>query len=346
MTDDSRFEELCRWVGQVLEMHSSAELFKFAGDAGFRRYFRTGTKPSLIAVDSPPEHTKPSHFVAIADYLRRNGIHTPMVVSADTTNGYLLLEDLGDTQLFGVLNNDSVEGLYAEVMSELLCLQQIPRDETLFPNYDAELFLTEMRIMPEWLAGKLLGHQLSAKEMELIEDTFQLLLDNAANQPHTLVHRDYHSRNLMIREGERPGILDFQDAVWGPITYDLVSLLRDCYIRWPRERVERWVFAYAATAEAAGVMEPVDPERFLRWFDWMGLQRHIKVLGLFPRLSLRDGKQGYLSNLSLVIRYVMETAGRYSELKPFGDWFADQLLPLIEQQPWYSDYRSAGDSLR
>lgn len=343
MTDDLRREGLAHWVGRALGMQFSAELSDLTCDAGFRRYFRTDTNPSLIAVDSPPQQTKPAHFVALADYLRRNGIHTPMVVAADTAQGYLLLEDLGDTQLFGVLSSDSVEGLYAEVMSELLCLQQIPREESLFPKYDSELLLTEMRIMPEWLAGKLLGYQLPATEAQLLEETFQLLLDNAASQPQTLVHRDYHSRNLMIRGGERPGIVDFQDAVWGPVTYDLASLLRDCYIRWPRERVERWALAYAATAEAAGVLEPEEPERFLRWFDWMGLQRHIKVLGLFPRLSLRDGKQGYLGNLPLVIRYVLETAGRYPELKPFSDWFGSQLLPLIEQQAWYSDYRCAGD---
>ncbi|MFA0810902.1 aminoglycoside phosphotransferase family protein [Microbulbifer epialgicus] len=343
MTDDLRREELGRWVGRALEMESSAELSNLASDAGFRRYFRTNTKPTLIAVDSPPRVTNPARFVAVADYLRRNGIHTPMIVAADTANGYLLLEDLGDTQLFGVLSRDSVEGLYAEVMSELLCLQQIPRDKDIFPEYSSELLLTEMNIMPEWLVGKLLGYQVSNAEARMLEDTFQLLLESAASQPHTLVHRDYHSRNLMIRGGERPGIVDFQDAVWGPATYDLVSLLRDCYIRWPRERVERWALAYAATAEAAGVLEPVAPEMFLRWFDWMGLQRHIKVLGLFPRLSLRDRKQGYLGNLPLVIRYVLETAERYPELRPFGEWFDSQLIPLIEQQSWYSDYRCAGD---
>ncbi|WP_444908617.1 aminoglycoside phosphotransferase family protein [Microbulbifer sp. TRSA005] len=343
VSDDLRQEALALWVGKALEIEFPADLANLAGDAGFRRYFRTSTEPRLIAVDSPPECTNPARFVAVADYLRRNGVHTPMVIAADTANGYLLLEDLGDTQLFDVLSNDSVEGLYAEVMSELLSLQQIPRTEDLFPDYNRELLLTEMRIMPEWLVGKLLGYSLSEVENRLLQETFQRLLESAAGQPQTLVHRDYHSRNLMIRGGERPGIVDFQDAVWGPITYDLVSLLRDCYIRWPRQRVERWALAYAATAEAAGVLEPVEPKEFLTWFDWMGLQRHIKVLGLFPRLSLRDGKQNYLGDLPLVIRYVLETAGRYEELQPFAQWFEQQLLPLIEQQPWYSDYRYAGE---
>ncbi|WP_444906511.1 aminoglycoside phosphotransferase family protein [Microbulbifer sp. SSSA008] len=340
---DPRRNALSEWVGVALGMEAPADLSSLAGDAGFRRYFRTLTEPSLIAVDTPPQLTNPARFVALADYLRRNGIHTPMVIAADTAEGYLLLEDLGDTQLYSVLNSDSVEGLYAEVMSELLCLQQIPFEEQLFPAYSRELLLKEMQVMPEWLARELLGYQLSQREEKLLEQTFELLLNSAEEQPHTIVHRDYHSRNLMIRDGERPGIVDFQDAVWGPATYDLVSLLKDCYIRWPRERVERWVLAYVATAEAAGVMQPVDPQLYLRWFDWMGLQRHIKVLGLFPRLSLRDGKQGYLQHLPLVIRYVLETAERYPELKPFTDWFSGTLLPQIEPLPWYTDYRCAGD---
>ncbi|SHF69749.1 hypothetical protein SAMN04487965_2479 [Microbulbifer donghaiensis] len=341
---DGRREALSRWVGRVLGLESSAPLKNLAGDAGFRRYFRTLTNPQMIVVDSPPQRTNPARFVAVADYLRRYGIHTPMIAAADVEHGFMLLEDLGDSQLLSLLNEDSVEGLYAEVLSELLCLQQIPPPaDDLFPAYSRELLLTEMRILPEWLAEKLLGHQLGDADNALLERTFSLLLDSAAEQPQVLVHRDYHSRNLMIRDGERPGVVDFQDAVWGPVTYDLASLLRDCYIRWPRERVERWALSYAATAEAAGVLESVAPETFLRWFDWMGLQRHIKVLGLFPRLYLRDGKQGYLPDLPLVIRYALEVSERYPELKPFADWFRAELLPLIEDQDWYRDYRSAGD---
>ncbi|WP_345551739.1 aminoglycoside phosphotransferase family protein [Microbulbifer aestuariivivens] len=340
---DQRREALCGWAGRALEAGDSLALQPLAGDAGFRRYFRTLTVPSLIAVDSPPERTNPARFVALADYLRRHGIHTPMVSQADVEHGFMLLEDLGDCQLLSILNDDSVEGLYGEVLSELLCLQQIPPSGDLFPPYSRELLLTEMRILPEWLAGQMLGYTLSASENALLERTFSLLLDSAAEQPQVLVHRDYHSRNLMIRDGERPGVVDFQDAVWGPVTYDLVSLLRDCYIRWPREKVERWALCYAATAESAGIITAPDPQTFLRWFDWMGLQRHIKVLGLFPRLWLRDRKPGYLPDLPLVIRYTLEVAARYPDLAPFADWFRESLLPLIEQQSWYRDYRTAGE---
>lgn len=344
---NERREALSLWAGRALGLDSGAQLTKLAGDAGFRRYFRTLSEPHMIAVDSPPQRTNPARFVAVADYLRRYGIHTPMIAAADVEHGFMLLEDLGDCQLLSQLDDDSVEGLYAEVLSELLCLQQIPPPtDDLFPPYSRELLLTEMRILPEWLAEKLLGHSLSEADRKLLEDTFNLLLDSATEQPQVLVHRDYHSRNLMIRDGERPGVVDFQDAVWGPVTYDLASLLRDCYIRWPRERVERWALAYAATAEAAGVLESVEPQTFLRWFDWMGLQRHIKVLGLFPRLYLRDGKEGYLPDLPLVIRYALEVSERYPELKPFADWFRAELLPLIEDQDWYRDYRSAGDRRR
>lgn len=340
---DKRWRALSLWAGRALGSAGPIALQTLAGDAGFRRYFRTDTEPHLIAVDSPPERTNPARFVAVADHLRRHGIHTPLVVAADVEHGFMLLEDLGDCQLLSQLDDDSVEGLYAEVLSELLCLQQVPAADDLFPSYSRELLLTEMRILPEWLAEKLLGYRLADADRQLLEDTFTLLLDSAMEQPQVLVHRDYHSRNLMLRDGERPGVVDFQDAVWGPVTYDLASLLRDCYVRWPRERVERWALSYAATAEAVGVMEPVRPETFLRWFDWMGLQRHIKVLGLFPRLYLRDGKTGYLPDLPLVIRYTLEVAGRYPELKPFADWFRAKLLPLAEGQDWYRDYRCAGE---
>ncbi|AQQ66571.1 phosphotransferase [Microbulbifer agarilyticus] len=350
---DERKEQLRQWAARALQsgheslrvppLEATLHLQALSGDAGFRRYFRTDTAPTLIAVDSPPSKTNVNRFVALADYLRRNGIHTPLVIAADVEHGYMLLEDLGDTQLLRDLNPDSVSGLYAEVMNELLCLQQIPRQEGLFPPYNRELLHMEMRLLPEWLIGKLLQRELSEEENQLIEHTFAHLLDSATSQPQVLVHRDYHSRNLMIRDGERPGVVDFQDAVWGPVTYDLASLLRDCYIRWPQEQVENWALAYATNAVDAGVIPEVAPETFLRWFDWIGLQRHFKVLGLFPRLYLRDGKHGYLPDLPLVIRYTFEVCDKYAELQPFARWFRAEIMPLIEQQDWYRDYRIAGE---
>ncbi|WP_226664673.1 aminoglycoside phosphotransferase family protein [Microbulbifer aggregans] len=350
---DERRDQLREWAARALEsgheplalppLRETLSLQPLSGDAGFRRYFRADTSPSLIAVDSPPQKTNVKRFVALADYLRRNGIHTPLVIAADVERGFMLLEDLGDTQLLRALNSDSVSGLYAEVLNELLCLQQIPRAEGLFPPYDRELLHMEMRLLPEWLIGKLLGRTLSEEEDHLLERTFAHLLDSACAQPQVLVHRDYHSRNLMLHDGQRPGVVDFQDAVWGPVTYDLASLLRDCYIRWPREQVENWALAYAAIAAEADVIPEVSPETFLRWFDWIGLQRHIKVLGLFPRLYLRDGKHGYLPDLPLVIRYTLEVSEKYPELQPFAQWFRAEILPLIEQQDWYRDYRTAGD---
>ena len=350
---DQRREELREWSARALAsghqqlalppLQETLHLSPLSGDAGFRRYFRTDTRPSLIAVDSPPQKTNVRRFVALADYLRRNGIHTPMVIAADVEQGYMLLEDLGDTQLLRALDNDSVAGLYAEVMNELLCLQQIKRTEDLFPPYDRALLHMEMRLMPEWLIGKLLQRELTPEEDQLLERTFAHLLDSASAQPQVLVHRDYHSRNLMLRNGERPGVVDFQDAVWGPVTYDLASLLRDCYIRWPREQVENWALAYASIATDAGILPQVSSQTFLRWFDWIGLQRHLKVLGLFPRLYLRDGKHGYLPDLPLVLRYTLEVCESYPELSPFADWFRGEILPLIEQQDWYRDYRTAGE---
>lgn len=318
-------------------------LTPLAGDAGFRNYFRLNTEPTLIAVDAPPTTEKNEVFVSLAHLLREHGVHAPTVLATDYDRGFLLQEDLGDQQLLGLLNTDSVDALYGEVLTDLLRIQQINTKTLDLPHYDQPLLRQEMALFTDWFVPKLLGHTLSAAEIQLIEHTFGLLEALAAEQPTVLVHRDFHSRNLMIRDGLAPGIVDFQDGVVGPLTYDLVSLLRDCYIRWPQERVERWALAYGNMAVEVGLMRPVTRETFLRWFDWMGLQRHIKVLGIFSRLHLRDGKDGYLQDLPLVLRYTLEVASSYSELLPFADWINTTLVPLAKQQSWYRDCRTAGD---
>ncbi|MCH9691247.1 MAG: phosphotransferase [Gammaproteobacteria bacterium] len=355
-TVDRRHLQLQHWAAKALQSYGAPpevaaidagaisgcfKLVPLCGDAGFRRYFRSLTEPSMIAVDAPPGKTNCGRFVRLADYLRRHGLCTPRVFGADIEQGFLLQEDLGDKLLLGQVNSSNAQALYTLVLNQLLRLQQVPSAEGLFPAYDRAFLLREMRLLPEWLAESLLAYQLNTADSQLLEHTFTLLLDCAEKQPQVLVHRDFHSRNLMLRDGEQPALIDFQDAVWGPITYDLVSLLRDCYIRWPRAQVERWALNYATRAKAAGILPTVKSQTFLRWFDWMGLQRHLKVLGLFPRLCLRDGKQHYLFHLPLVIRYILEVADNYKELMPFADWFRGTLLPLIERQAWYRDYRCA-----
>ncbi len=332
----SQQEELLAWVRQVAAPQS--ELHALAGDASFRRYFRAraGERSWIVAL-APPATEKNREFVAVARWLGAQGVTAPVVQAADLARGYLLLPDLGDRQYLPELNAASADALYGDALRALLLMQ---RGDTAgfvdwqLPDYDAELLQREMALFPEWFVEKLLGHALDDSERALLADTFARLTDNALAQPQVFVHRDYHARNLLVLAQGNPGVLDFQDAVRGAITYDLVSLLRDCYIRWPEARVRGWALAYRDQARAAGLIDEVDDAAFLRWFDLMGLQRHIKVLGIFARLWLRDGKAGYLKDLPLVIHYTLDVAGRYPELAAFVDWFKARLAPLIARQDW------------
>ncbi len=350
---------LSQWVEQQLAERNWSRptplrLESLNGDAGFRRYCRVDSEPKLLAVYAPVE-TEDSHaFVAIARYLRDQGVHAPDVIAVDFERGFLLVEDFGDTLYSQALEQerDKATELYGEVMMTLLRLQQCPvttipsaQDDGMYTlgSYDQPRLREEMALLHEWFVPQLLGYEMSAEELAIVESVYTQLEGAALQQPQVWVHRDFHSRNLIYRDGQAPGVIDFQDAVRGPLTYDLVSLLRDCYIRWPREQVKQWAIAYGDMAVEVGLMAPVTQAGFLRWFDWMGLQRHIKVLGIFARLWLRDGKAGYLKDLPLVIRYTLEVADEYPEFADFTYWFREKLLPLCERQPWYSDYMVAGD---
>lgn len=340
--------ELQQWVRETLADNDwlptePLQLTPLEGDAGFRRYYRINTSPTMLVADAPPLTEKNEVFVYLANLLRKQGVHAPQIFASDFDQGFLLSEDLGDQQLLGILDNDNADILYGEVLTDLLRLQQCPVKGLKVPDYDQQLLRREMELLREWFIESLLDHKLSDAENQMLNQLFDKLEQQALEQPQVLVHRDYHSRNLMIRNGLAPGIIDFQDSVVGPITYDLVSLLRDCYIRWPQDRVECWALAYGNMAVEVGLMRPVTQDTFLRWFDWMGLQRHIKVLGIFARLSIRDDKPEYLKDLPLVIRYTLEVAETYPELLPFADWFRETLIPLAKQQDWYRDYRKAGN---
>jgi aminoglycoside/choline kinase family phosphotransferase len=343
--EDSRLHALTQWVAQQQQQNASdITLISLGSDAGFRRYFRFSAGPQLLAVDAPPASEDSAQFIAIAQFIAHQGVRSPKIIAADASQGFLLVEDFGDQLLFRLLNPDNAQRLYQLAMENLLKLHRSGDDTALIPRYDRALLRRELEIFNEWFANQLLGHSFSAAELSLLDDTFNHLENNALNQPQAFVHRDYHSRNLILCDDGELGIIDFQGALWGGITYDLVSLLRDCYLRWPADQVISWALSYRQQAIAAGLIATtVSEAEFLRWFDWLGLQRHIKVLGIFARLSLRDGKQGYLQDLPLVIRYTLEVAERYPELVPFADWFKSQLLPLAMTQPWYSDYQCAGD---
>lgn len=336
---------LSQWLVTVMPDLSpkALALQPLSGDAGARRYYRIEPEPERLAVYAPPETEKNEIFVELADYLRQQGIHAPRIHAADFERGFLLIDNLGERLYLSDLCGSSVEALYGEALMTLLRMQQSPTSIRGLGDYDRPALLAELQLFPEWFVGRLLGHRLDEAEQGIIEATFETLVESALEQPSCFVHRDYHSRNLIHREIGPPGVIDFQDAVWGPFTYDLVSLLRDCYVRWPRESVERWALAYACMAREVGIA-PADmsAEQFMRWFDLMGAQRHIKVLGIFARLWLRDHKPGYLNDLPLVIRYTLEVLEEYPNFSAFVEWFKRVLLPLAQEQSWYTDYRTAG----
>ncbi len=315
-----RLEQLQRWVGELF----GEERFRLepaSADASFRRYFRLhlperGATESMIAMDAPPDKEDSRPFVSIARLLRECGVNAPEIHALDLDQGFLLLADLGTTSYLDQLNRERADALYGDALDALLTLQQQWPPEVTLPPYDRKLLMREMELFPEWYLGIHRGEALSDEGRQALERQFTLLADSALEQPQVAVHRDYHSRNLMVVEGENPGVIDFQDAVRGAITYDLVSLLRDCYIDWPRGQVEMWAHAYYRRLVESRLMEGVEWPQFLRWFDWMGVQRHLKAIGIFARLNHRDGKPGYLDDIPRTINYVVEVSGRYPELAP------------------------------
>ncbi len=329
------------WVNDIVRTQQipvagegELQLQALQGDAGFRRYFRLNTRPSLLAVHAPVETEDSRAFVAIAEFLRRHGVHVPKVSEHDFDRGYLLLEDLGSSLYREHLNEDTADVLYGEALMMLLRIQQSPADESIFPSYSETRLRDEMKLFDEWFVGRMLGHRLSADETRMLDDVYDALIQSAMEQPRVVVHRDYHSRNIVYGEGGGPGVIDFQDAVIGAVTYDLVSLLKDCYIRWEPARVKRWALAYATMLNDVDIIPAVPEETFLRWFDWMGLQRHIKVLGIFSRLSMRDSKNGYLNDLPLVVHYVQNVIRAYPQFDEFSRWFDNRLVPLIKSRSW------------
>jgi aminoglycoside/choline kinase family phosphotransferase len=275
-------------------------------------------------MDSPPAQEDPQPWIEIGARLSTAGLHVPKVHAYDLQQGFLLIEDLGSALYLPALNDDNVDALYGDAMQALLRMQSGVDVAGMLP-YDRAFLQRELEIMPEWFIGRHLGHAPDSDERDLLQAAFGVLLDSALEQPRCFVHRDFHSRNLLIVEDDNsgvaapelpsPGIIDFQGALFGPITYDLASLLRDCYIAWDRERVQGWAEDYRRQLQAIRLIDDsVDRARFLRWFDLIGLQRHLKVLGIFCRLCYRDGKHGYLEDLPRVLEYVIDVAGRYPEL--------------------------------
>ncbi|TQV87721.1 aminoglycoside phosphotransferase family protein [Aliikangiella coralliicola] len=326
---DQRKQQLAHWAGKQLNQQPP-ELETVSGDASFRRYFRfSNGESSIIAVDAPPTHEDNHSFHRVAKILLKQGLLVPEFLNIDFDEGFILLSDLGDKLYLPSLNQSSVNQLYSKAIDSIIQMQQIPLTNLAeLTTYDEQKLNMEMALFPDWFIKEHLKLQLSDTEKKLISDTFRKLADNALAQPQYFVHRDYHSRNLMICERQTPGIIDFQDAVIGPITYDLVSLLKDCYIEWEEAAVKSWCEEYLKQAKTAGLTNQ-EFSAFYKDFEWMGMQRHIKVLGIFARLNYRDNKPGYLQDLPLTLNYLRKAAARYDEFREFSQFLEQRISPAM-----------------
>lgn len=321
---DSRLEQLKVWLNDNKVAYQ--DIAPASADASFRRYFRiTNADKTFIVMDAPPEKEDCAPFIKIAKLLLSYGLNVPVVLLQDLEQGFLLLGDLGNTVFLSKLNNNTVDEMYGSALQSLLHMQK--NEKPNLPAYDEALLRNELNLFPDWYLDKQLKVTLSEKQKEVLEQTFDSLIKNALEQPQVCVHRDYHSRNLMVNDKNPalPGIIDFQDAVIGAVTYDLVSLLKDCYIDWPREKIEEWVKYYHSEAESLGIIDKVSFDEFLRWFDLMGLQRHLKVAGIFSRLKHRDGKTGYLKDIPRTMDYIVDVVKRYPEFKPLQSLLSEIL---------------------
>ena len=331
-----RTERLQRWTEGVVPSPLLG-LETASADASFRRYFRAQTEgASYIVMDAPPEHEDCRPYLHVARLFRSAGANTPEILAENLEEGFLLLSDFGSTTYLMALSpsplpegegdgvrhgrantsiDQTADRLYRDASVALIRIQSASRAGEL-PEYDEALLMREMRLFPDWYLARHLKVELTSAQKEAMEATFQAVLANNLAQPKVFVHRDWHSRNLMVTE-PNPGVLDFQDAVYGPITYDLASIYKDAYIKWDEERVIDWVIRYWEAARKAGLPVAADFADFYRDFEWMGVQRHIKVLGIFARLCHRDGKDGYLKDMPLVMHYLRRACERYAGLHPF-----------------------------
>jgi aminoglycoside/choline kinase family phosphotransferase len=345
---DKRLSQLQGWLSVSLTEMGLTGRFSISPvsvDASFRRYFRVvpdDVRTSYIAMDAPPEQEDCRPYIDIATAMADVGVHVPRIIRSNVDAGFLLLSDLGDRQYLPALNDDTADALYGDALQALLILQTSPPPAGLLPAYSRQLLLSEMQLFSDWFVRGYLKMTLPVELNELLHSVFRQLADQALAQPQVWVHRDYHSRNLMVIDPEdrgsgkaeaimgNPGILDFQDAVLGPVCYDLVSLLRDCYIQWPASRVEAWLSGYYERLLERRLL-PVGTglSEFRRWFDWMGVQRHLKAIGIFARLKLRDDKPGYIGDIPRTLGYILQVGRDYIELAPLLAWLESDVVPAL-----------------
>ena len=320
------------WLACIDEV-AGAELSPATGDASFRRYFRLHLGPkSFIAMDAPPPQENCLSFMRIAGHLEAMQLNAPRIIKASPEDGFLLLTDLGTTQYLQQLNRApaTVTKLYADALQALFLIQERGSAfQSALPSYDSQLLRFELSLFRDWLCEKYLGIEFSEADETAWQAVCGLLVKNALDQPQVFVHRDYHSRNLMVTDDANPGILDFQDAVEGPFTYDLVSLLKDCYVRWSAAQVRDWASAFYAKLDAP-TRAQTSSEQFMRYFDLMGVQRHLKAAGIFARLSHRDGKPGFMADVPRTLQYIAELWPQYSELDFLAPLIGERCLPALQ----------------
>ena len=321
-TPDARLTQLNAWLAP-LDLVDPASRRAASADASFRRYFRYDVVPALraklgdtlIAMDAPPERENVPAFVHVQGLLLEAGVTVPAIVARDVDNGFLLLSDLGTTTYLQRIDSDNAAFMYSDAVDALIKFQLNSQPGAL-PEYDRAFVVRELNLFPEWFVSRHLGVTMTDKQSEQLNGVFDAIIANVLAQQQVFMHRDFHSRNLMFLEQGNPGVLDFQDAVYGPVTYDLASLLRDAYVQWDEEVVLDWVVRYWQSAKKVGLPVNPDIDAFYRDFEFMALQRHLKILGIFCRLNYRDGKNGYMADLATVSDYVRKTCNRYTVLKP------------------------------
>ncbi|MGE6794183.1 aminoglycoside phosphotransferase family protein [Pseudomonas guineae] len=334
--EDVRLKLLENWLDQLLPglfaeqgwgAVPAATLTPASSDASFRRYFRwQGAARTLIVMDAPPPLEDCRPFVKVAQLLAEARLNVPQILAADLDHGFLLLNDLGRQTYLDVINEDNADALFADAMQALLAFQQLPMITPL-PSYDDALLRRELQLFPEWYVQRHLGVEFSQAQQALWQRVSQRLIDSALAQPKVLVHRDFMPRNLMLSE-PNPGVLDFQDAVYGPVTYDITCLFKDAFISWPETRVRSWLEQYWQQARDAGVPVQSELEDFLRASDLMGVQRHLKVIGIFARICHRDGKPKYLGDVPRFFSYIEAVLARRPELAELGE-----LLASLQREP-------------
>jgi N-acetylmuramate 1-kinase len=317
------------WAAGILGSEDFA-LEPASSDASFRRYWRLFHEGATrVLMDAPPDLEDCGRFADLSRRFRAVGLNTPEIHAENRAEGFLMLTDFGHRVYLGELTEDTADRLYADALGALSIIQASGPTDGL-PSYDEAFLRRELGLFREWFLTSLPGFALEPEESAALADVEDRLVASALEQPRVCVHRDYHSRNLMLTEAGNPGILDFQDAVVGPVTYDLVSLLRDCYIAWPVERVTDWASGYFQLARRSGVLREDDLGRFLRWLDLMGVQRHLKACGIFARLHRRDGKSHYLADIPRTLDYVRAVSVRYPELDALSRLLDTQVLPSLD----------------